>query len=384
MKKDNLNILLFKKSGCCLPWAIQSCRDALLGLDHSVEVIDIGLFKDNTAALGEQIKEIGPDFILCNNHMGLVQELTAKLKIPHACWLEDDPFYWVKKEDISQYKMLFVYDKSYIPKLKTMGFNRIHFLPLCTDPRHFKEVAPSGKLICDISFAGGSYYKSFEIIEKFLERWGDPKIREISDEAIKLQSGNLSLHIYDILEAVQERHQCSVPFADEEGVIMFGRILAGAASSIYRQKMIDVLDGLNLHLYGDDGWGRIIEGNNVKFLGSIPHEDLAKLFVSSKINLNFTTTPIKTTLTRRPFDILACGGFVLSDYRQDIERLLEIDKEIVCFRNEQELKEKINYFLGHPQERKEIVQKGQMRVLREHTYAHRMERLINVMREIFG
>jgi spore maturation protein CgeB len=316
--------------------------------------------------------------------MGLSEEMTLKFRIPHACWLEDDPFYWVKKDSSSPYKVLFVYDKAYIPKLKRVGFERVYFLPLCTDTKRFREVEVSKEFICDVSFVGGSYYESFEILEGLFKKWGNPKIRKIANKAVTIQSENLSLHIYEILEILQQEEEYFIPFEDSEGVVMFGRILAGAASSKYRERIINSLDGFDLHIYGDWGWRKIIKGNNIEFFGSLPHKDLRKLFVSSKINLNLTTTPIKTTLTRRPFDVLACGGFVLSDYRQDIKSLLEIDKEIVCFQDEEELKKKISYFLKHPEECRWIVKKGQMRVLREHTYRHRMEEIVDTMREFLN
>lgn len=376
-----LNVLVLKRSSTALPWVVRNSIEGFNQLGHTTKVLDLDHI--DIATIRRELDRFRPDLIFANNHPGLDPQLTDELKIPQASWFEDDPFYWVRKGDISPYRVLFIYDKAYIPKLKDLGFKHVYLLPLCTNPYHFKEGRPSSESY-DLSFAGGSYYKSFEIIEGFLKKWADPKIREITYEAIRLQSDNLSLHIYDILEVVQDKHQYSIPFVDEEGRIMFGRILASGATSIYRGKIINSLDGFALNLYGDEGWRKIIKGNNIRFFDSLPYEELPRLFIASKINLNLATTPIKTTLTQRPFDILACGGFVLTDYRQDIGSLLEIDEEIVCFRNEEELKEKIGYFLKSPKERKRISRRGKERVLKEHTYRHRMEKLISIMREIFG
>ncbi|HAV42826.1 TPA: hypothetical protein DCX15_02255 [bacterium] len=387
MKGKALNVLILKRSGTCLAWVIRHCMKAFGQLGHSSTVLDLDQVKEEVV-LRERILRLRPNLVLANNHMGLNSQLCEELKIPHACWLEEDPFYWVRKKDVSPYRILFVYDKAYIPRLKGMGFKEIHFLPLSTDPEHFKEVSLSEEEIrrygCELSFAGGSYYKSFEIIEDLLGKWGEPKIRMISDETIRFQSNNLSLHIWDVMETFQHKYKYPIPFADEEGAIMFGRLLAGAATSLYRGRLINSLNEFDFHLYGDEGWKNLLRDGRIKFYGSLPYEELPRLFTASKINLNLTTTPIKTSLTQRPFDVLACGGFVLSDYRQDIQSLLEIDKEIVYFRAEEELKEKIDYFLKHPRERREIAKRGQRRVLGEHTYKYRMERLVRVMREIFG
>lgn len=44
-----------------------------------------------------------------------------------------------------------------------------------------------------------------------------------------------------------------------------------------------------------------------------------------------------------------------------------------------EVKELIKYYLNHPQERKEIAQKGHSEVLEKHTYAHRINELLKAI-----
>lgn len=386
MSKRSLKILILKKSGCFLPSTLQGCADTYVRLGHIIKVIDLDLLKEEI--LEREVIEARSDFVFCINHMGLPPELLLKVKIPHACWFIDDPFYWVKEDPASSYRAIFIWDKAFIPKLKKFGFNHVYPLPHCANQEIFHKVDFSDSDLkeyrCDVSFMGGSYYRSFEILEGLLKEWNETKIREISDEVIRIQSENLSLHIYDILETVQAMHQYYIPFADREGMIMFGRILAGAASSRYREKVVNSLTRFDLRLYGDGGWENLLKGEKVKYLGFVPDRDILKLFIASKINLNLATTQIKTILGERPFEILAVGGFVLTDYCSDIGSLFELDKEIACFREAGELEEKIGYFLNHPKEREEIARRGQERVLREHTYKHRMEQLVNTMRRIFG
>jgi spore maturation protein CgeB len=93
---------------------------------------------------------------------------------------------------------------------------------------------------------------------------------------------------------------------------------------------------------------------------------------------------MKTTINQRVYDVSACGAFVLSDYRRDLEELFQIDKEVVFYRDKHDLREKVLYFLNHQSEREELSKRARARVLRDHTYEVRMQQLIRIMREIFG
>jgi spore maturation protein CgeB len=44
--------------------------------------------------------------------------------------------------------------------------------------------------------------------------------------------------------------------------------------------------------------------------------------------------------------------------------------------------EKIRYFLDHPKEREEIAKNARTRVLKEHTFKDRMERVVEVVNKI--
>jgi spore maturation protein CgeB len=93
---------------------------------------------------------------------------------------------------------------------------------------------------------------------------------------------------------------------------------------------------------------------------------------------------MKEAINQRVYDVSACGGFVLSDFRPDLGRLFELGKEVVGYRNREELKQMCNYFLRHPDEREEMAKRAQKRVLEEHTYKRRMEKIIKIFYEIFN
>jgi spore maturation protein CgeB len=76
------------------------------------------------------------------------------------------------------------------------------------------------------------------------------------------------------------------------------------------------------------------------------------------------------------FDIAATGGFQLVDRRSLLEELFEEGKELVVYDDIEDLRNKIEYYRQHPGEREEIASAGHRRVMRDHTYARRMEQLL--------
>jgi len=105
--------------------------------------------------------------------------------------------------------------------------------------------------------------------------------------------------------------------------------------------------------------------------GYVDSTRMMKIFNESKINLNFTKTYDNSCdyqLKGRIFDISLCGGFVLTEYVPGIEEYFDVDQEIVCFRNKDELIDKIEYYLQHDAEREKIRNKGHKRAARCYTF----------------
>lgn len=102
-------------------------------------------------------------------------------------------------------------------------------------------------------------------------------------------------------------------------------------------------------------------------------------FRESAININLINGNAETGINMRHFEITAAGGFMMCYHQPELEDFFTPDKECVVFRNEQELIEKINYYLVHPDERIEIALAGQKRTLSQNLYSHRLQTIIQTM-----
>ncbi len=107
-------------------------------------------------------------------------------------------------------------------------------------------------------------------------------------------------------------------------------------------------------------------------------ESLYKLLHDSKIVLNITRSQFygaETGVNLRIFEALSAGCFLLTDYCEELSELFIVGEEIEVFRNANELQEKVDYYLNHPEERKRIAARGHERFLREYTWDARVKLL---------
>lgn len=182
--------------------------------------------------------------------------------------------------------------------------------------------------------------------------------------------------------------QCTNPdvykpteMSEEERKVLSSNLSLIGTMYPYRLKFMEQLVEFKPAIWGK-GWDR----KNTRGIAALSRgKDIrgtkkAKAICASGISLNFhhPLNDIHGT-NSRTFDISACKGFQLADYKSDIEDLMEIGKEIVCFRTIDELKELIKYYLQNPAKRIEIAEAAYRRVLKDHTYDVRAKQIMEII-----
>ncbi|MDP2362473.1 MAG: glycosyltransferase [Ignavibacteria bacterium] len=142
----------------------------------------------------------------------------------------------------------------------------------------------------------------------------------------------------------------------------------------------------NLTKYNTKIWGSPppiwLNVNNIKQMitgESVVNENKSKAFQMAKIVLNNLHPAEIWGVNARAFEIPACGGFQMINWRPGLNQLLKDGEEVVSFCNKEELIEKIDYYLKNDDERNRIIEKGFNKVLAEHTYKIRLELLLKTV-----
>ena len=84
---------------------------------------------------------------------------------------------------------------------------------------------------------------------------------------------------------------------------------------------------------------------------------LNELYAESKIVIG-DSVPSPNYWSNRIYEVLGRGGFLISPKVEGLEKEYEYYKHFVPYTNFENLKEKIDYFLVHPEEREKIAQAG--------------------------
>jgi len=95
-------------------------------------------------------------------------------------------------------------------------------------------------------------------------------------------------------------------------------------------------------------------------------------------NPDFDKCPYLYT-SNRLFVALGCGAFYLCEWFPGIEKLAKNHEHLVWFKSEREMFELIDYYLEHDKKREEIREKAQELAHSKHTYAHRIQNMLDII-----
>lgn len=117
--------------------------------------------------------------------------------------------------------------------------------------------------------------------------------------------------------------------------------------------------------------------------GPLYGDDFVRAFSNADVALNihqFFGEPAAdgrygTGANRRVFELAGIGTVQLVDAKADLSRHFEAGREVVVFRNPDELVERARWLLEHPAERGAIAAEARARALAQHTWRHRLEAL---------
>jgi hypothetical protein len=117
--------------------------------------------------------------------------------------------------------------------------------------------------------------------------------------------------------------------------------------------------------------------NNFKmndFTKFYPKEEITKIYSQSKIVVNI---PYNNDVNMRLFEALAGGSLLITKRIPNGQNELFKDGEtLVEYTSEEDLQEKVKYYLEHEDERLKIASAGQKLALSQHTYKNRVDQLM--------
>lgn len=154
-----------------------------------------------------------------------------------------------------------------------------------------------------------------------------------------------------------------------------------------RQQMFAALAGYPFKIWGTEWptmkpFDRMVQEEGRR----LTPEEYVKIFNATKVNLNLHSSterdgidPGGDFINPRTFELAACSAFQLVDPRKYLNDFFVDGEDVATFQNAVDLKEKIDFYLAHPEERSRIAQNSRNKVLSAHTYEHRIKQMLSIV-----
>ena len=332
-------------------------------------------------------------FVFSVNFFPAVSYTCEKWKVPYVCWSVDSPVPELFSNALKNtYNRIFLFDKAQYNSFSPVNPERIFYLPLATNVKRWEKVildmtkedyAAYG---ADVSFVGSLYTEKCKYDTLTLSEHTRGFIDGLMEAQLKVFGCNFipetltDAVIREISEADAAFYQSEDVYADMTRYLVAHQYIGMKLAAVERERTLNRLaNHFSVTLYTRSDTSRLPSVHSKGGVSTLT--EMPKVFQASKINLNMTMRPIETGLSLRIWDILGCGGFLLTNYQAEIPDYFEIGRDLETYESLEELEEKVHYYLSHEEERVEIAINGYEKVANYHTYETRLAQMIKVLTE---
>lgn len=110
--------------------------------------------------------------------------------------------------------------------------------------------------------------------------------------------------------------------------------------------------------------------------------DMYQILADSRITLNCHIGVADSYANNmRLFEATGVGTLLVTDWKENLQEMFDVGKDVVAYRTPEECVEIVAHFLSHEDERRQIAERGQARTLAEHTYEARTQQLAVAMQD---
>lgn len=388
-------------------WKAYNYRDieqTFLLLGHTVDNIEQELGSYDVSpeferVIEEKIRGTHYDMVFTVNYFPLISNVCERTGVKYVSWTCDNPLISMYHESVfHDCNYIFTFDKTNYLEFREMGVKHIWYLPLAVDTERMdallgvpEEVGrwkvaqdpEMQKYRGDMAFVGSLYERnSYDKIKNRLPEYLRGYFDAVMEAQLNISGANIvePMLTTNILEQLQEYFQLekSEGSFSDLGLIFQTTVLGFKIAEIERRRaLIELSKHYRVNVYSNSDVSDLLR---IQYCGSVDYwSEMPKVFRMSKINLNFTIPNIKSGIPLRIWDVLGCGGFLLTNYQAEIPYYFKEGEDLVCFDGLEDLCEKVGYYLEHEEERKRIAWNGYHKVREKHSYIERIHTILDTV-----
>lgn len=404
--KENIMKIVFHRYGSIVePDIIAAFKKFNIDVvEEDMEITNKSIDSDTRIkVLGEAILENRPEFVFSINYFPYISSICETLSVKYVALSVDCPVLEIYSETIhNSCNRIFLFDYNQYESIKDENPEGIFYMPLGTNVDRWDETLGKPQYgnidyKYDVSFVGSLYAEKSMIRSMQF----DEADRGYIDAMLKAQSLMSDLAILKevfrdetpkkrIVDAIKKadgslfkKYSLSDPIIDTEAYVAIENVLGFELSARDRIDLFEALGSQNVDI---DIFTRsdrdLISSPSIKLHdGVTTHTQMPEIFRYSKININHTMRCIETGIPQRVWDIMGCGGLVLTNYTAEIPEYFEIGEDLLCYETKADCLELIQYFKSHDDEREAIARSGYEKVKNLHTYEIRVAA---ILKEVLG
>ena len=388
-------------------WKAYNYRDieqTFLLLGHTVDNIEQELGSYDVSpeferVIEEKIRGTHYDMVFTVNYFPLISNVCERTGVKYVSWTCDNPLISMYHESVfHDCNYIFTFDKTNYLEFRGMGVKHIWYLPLAVDTermdallgvpeeagrRKAAQDTEMQKYHGDVAFVGSLYERnSYDKIKNRLPEYLRGYFDAVMEAQLNISGANIvePMLTTNILEQLQEYFQLekSEGSFSDLGLIFQTTVLGFKIAEIERRRaLIELSKHYRVNVYSNSDVSDLLR---IQYCGSVDYwSEMPKVFRMSKINLNFTIPNIKSGIPLRIWDVLGCGGFLLTNYQAEIPYYFKEGEDLVCFDGLEDLCEKVGYYLEHEEERKRIAWNGYHKVREKHSYIERIHTILDTV-----
>ncbi|MBO6260854.1 MAG: glycosyltransferase [Lachnospiraceae bacterium] len=329
------------------------------------------------------------DAVFSFNYFPVAAIAAAACRVKYISWTYDSPYILLYSKTIEfPTNYAFVFDKNEYINLRRKGAETVYYLPMAADTEYFDSVVISdterNKYSADIALIGSMYTEAkhnlirhFNGLDDYTSGYLDGIIsiqKQIYGASILEKS--LTPEIVKNIQKVCPMYESGDGIEDASWVLA-NYFVARKITGMERQELVAALSQkYNVTLYTPEKTPTLPLVDN---RGSVEYyKDSPKAIKCAKINLNITLRSIVNAIPLRAFDIMGCGGFLLTNYQADFEDYFIPGTDFVYFESKSDLIEKAGYYLEHDDERLAIAYSGYKKIQEYHSFNIRVAEMINI------
>lgn len=327
----------------------------------------------------EQMKKGKVDFVFSINFLPIISKVCNIYKTLYISWIYDSPEMHLYSSAIrNPVNRIFLFDKIQYSRFYPVSPDTIFYMPLATKPMTEKEmdgitVSEHDRYDSDLCFIGSLYNetdKRFHELENLPDYWRG-YIQGIVEAQLNVFGYNFiadSLSDQDVSELKKMlRYELVDDYQRVDREVIADMYIGPMVSALDRKRTIQKLSKSHrVTLYTGSDTSDFTNVDNRGLADSITM--MPKIFHCSKINLNITSKTIQTGIPLRVFDVLGAGGFLITNYQQELLDYFEPGIDLVVYEDVTDLQEKVDYYLKHETEREQIARNGYQKVCEQYTY----------------